>query len=232
MVEELADLLGGLVVRLVLGGHPHLGRLLDDLLADGVDAGVELRDGARALGSRLRLLGQLGIQLLKALHGAPAYGPCSRVPDGAHVVATARRATTVATAADAASWPLSSAEPGSPARSSAWASSSHVSTPKPIGVPVRTETSVMPTVAHATGSSNVPGTRTTSTCVTAASARPRRAPSRRPSMTMSCQLAATTATRSPVPSVLMVGAPSFMPSPCRAGRWGPGCHGPCARAWS
>src|SRR6478609_7267694 len=89
MVEELADLLGGLVVRLVLGGHPHLGGLLDDLLPDRVHAGVELRDGARTLGSGLRLLGQLGIQLLKALHGAPAYGPRPARLDGAH-----RRPTT------------------------------------------------------------------------------------------------------------------------------------------
>src|SRR6476620_10255554 len=147
MVEELADLLGGLVVRLVLGGHPHLGGLLDDLLPDRVHACIELRDGARTLGSRLRLLGQLGIQLLKTLHGAPAYGPWTTGPDGAHDVATERSATTVATAAVAASCPLSSAEPGSPARSSACASSSHVSTPKPTGVAVLTDTSVMPTVA-------------------------------------------------------------------------------------
>src|SRR3954467_10716472 len=117
MVEQLADLLGRLVVRLVLGGHPHLGCLLDDLLADRVDPGVELRDGARPRGSRLRLLGQLRIQLLKALHGAPAYGPHVVRPDGAHVLVGSRSATTVATAADAASWPLSSADPGSPARS-------------------------------------------------------------------------------------------------------------------
>jgi len=52
----------------------------------------------------------------------------------------------VATAAVAASWPLSSREPGSPARSSAWASSSHVRTPKPTGTPVLTATSVSPDV--------------------------------------------------------------------------------------
>src|SRR6476620_799557 len=168
MVEQLADLLGGLVVRLVLRGHPDLGRLLDDLLADRVDAGVELGNGARPVGPGRRLVGQLGIQLLKALHGRPAYVGVRPRPYGAHLVArsgpvprtppptatvtssgpvAARSATTVATAAVAASCPLSSAEPGSPARSSAWASSSQVSTPKPIGTRVRTVTSVMPTVA-------------------------------------------------------------------------------------
>src|SRR6478735_1035881 len=165
MVEQLADLLRGLGRRLVLGRHPHLGRLLHDLLADGVDAGVELRDRARAVGSGRGLLGQLGIQLLKALHGPAAYGGRRRGPCAAHVVArggvvplapragaggrppTPRSATTVATAAVAASWPLSSAEPARPARSRACASSSHVSTPKPIGTRVRAATSVMPTVA-------------------------------------------------------------------------------------
>ena len=49
----------------------------------------------------------------------------------------APRVTAVATAAMAASCPLSSLDPGSPARSSACASSSQVSTPKPMGIPVR-----------------------------------------------------------------------------------------------
>jgi hypothetical protein len=40
----------------VLGGHPDLGGLLDDLLADRVDPGVERRDGARAPGGRAAAL--------------------------------------------------------------------------------------------------------------------------------------------------------------------------------
>jgi len=58
-----------------------------------------------------------------------------------------RRTRTVATAAMAASWPLSSVEPGSPARSSACCSLSQVSTPNPMGMPVRTDASVRPVVA-------------------------------------------------------------------------------------
>src|SRR5665811_648274 len=54
--------------------------------------------------------------------------------------------------------------------------------------------------AAATGSSKEPGTRSTSTSVTPASASPRRAPARSPSITTSCQLAATTAIRRPLPS--------------------------------
>jgi hypothetical protein len=46
VVEQLADLLGRALGGLVLGGHPGLGGLLDDLLADGVDTGVEGGDGS------------------------------------------------------------------------------------------------------------------------------------------------------------------------------------------
>ena len=74
MVEQLADLLRRLDGRLVLGRHPHLGGLLDDLLADLVHTGVEGRDRARTLRAGHGLVGQLGVQLLKALHGATAYG--------------------------------------------------------------------------------------------------------------------------------------------------------------
>src|SRR5687767_13382399 len=69
VVEQLADLLGGAVGTLVLGRHPRLRRLLDQLLADRVHAGVELGDGARALGTCTRLVGELGEQLVEGLHG-------------------------------------------------------------------------------------------------------------------------------------------------------------------
>ena len=62
---------------------------------------------------------------------------------------TDRSAITVAMAAVAASNPLSSTEPGRPARAMACSSSSQVRTPKPIGVHVRTATSVSPWVAPA-----------------------------------------------------------------------------------
>src|SRR3954454_2603757 len=78
VVEQLADLLGGAGGRLVLRGHPRLSGLLDQLLADGVHAGVELRDGARAVGAALGLVGQLGPQLLERLHPGSLVLPCLR----------------------------------------------------------------------------------------------------------------------------------------------------------
>src|SRR4051794_31348702 len=73
VVEQLADLLGGALLALVLGGHPRLGGLLDELLADRVHAGVELGHGAGALGPALGPVGQLGPQLLERLHeGQPS----------------------------------------------------------------------------------------------------------------------------------------------------------------
>ena len=40
VVQQLAELLGGPLGPLVLGGHPGLGGLLDQLLADGMDARI------------------------------------------------------------------------------------------------------------------------------------------------------------------------------------------------
>jgi hypothetical protein len=74
VVEELGDLLGGAVLALVFGRHPDLRRFLDDLLADRVDAGIQGRDGARALGARPGLVGELGEQLIEGLHGNDVQG--------------------------------------------------------------------------------------------------------------------------------------------------------------
>ncbi len=49
VVQQLRDLHRGVLDGLVLRGHPDLGGLLDDLLADRVHAGVDGRDGAGAL---------------------------------------------------------------------------------------------------------------------------------------------------------------------------------------
>jgi hypothetical protein len=69
LVQQLGDLLGGALRTLVLGGHPRLGRLLDDLLADEVHPAVQRRHGGRA-GRALGRLGlQLGEQLFERLHG-------------------------------------------------------------------------------------------------------------------------------------------------------------------
>src|SRR5699024_11795943 len=69
VVEELRDLFGGPIVRLVFGGYPDLGGFLDDLLADGMDTGIELRDGPGPLCAGACRLGQLGEQLFEGLHG-------------------------------------------------------------------------------------------------------------------------------------------------------------------
>src|SRR5690625_5791337 len=68
VVEQLADLFGGLVEGLVLAGHPHFCGLLDDLLADMVHARVELADGARSVGTNPGLLGEFREQRLEILH--------------------------------------------------------------------------------------------------------------------------------------------------------------------
>src|SRR4051794_22608528 len=76
VVQELADLLGGAVAALVLGGHPGLRGLLDQLLPAGMDTGVELAHRAGALGTGPCPLAQLGPELVERLHGRPAYGVC------------------------------------------------------------------------------------------------------------------------------------------------------------
>src|SRR3954454_18977588 len=67
-VEELADLLGRAVGRLVLRRHPHLGGFLDHLLALLVDAGVQRDDRARTARTGALPLGKLGEQLVEGLH--------------------------------------------------------------------------------------------------------------------------------------------------------------------
>src|SRR3954470_18341343 len=59
VVEQLADLLRGPLGALVLGSHPGLSGLLDQLLADGVHARVELGNRAGARRAGLRLLVEL-----------------------------------------------------------------------------------------------------------------------------------------------------------------------------
>ena len=54
---------------LVLGGHPHLRGLLDDLLALGVQAGVESFDGGRSGRAFALALAEFGEQRVEGLHG-------------------------------------------------------------------------------------------------------------------------------------------------------------------
>lgn len=69
VIEKLGDLFGRLGVRLVLGSHPHLGGLFDDLLTNGVHAGIELRHRTRlgrpGLGYQLEFLEQIVERLHK-----------------------------------------------------------------------------------------------------------------------------------------------------------------------
>src|SRR5450759_4444174 len=73
VIQELADLLRRALLALVLSGHPHLGSLLDDLLADLMNPGVQRDNGARPRWARGSLAGQLGIQLLEGLHEGQGY---------------------------------------------------------------------------------------------------------------------------------------------------------------
>src|SRR6476469_1784001 len=100
VVEQLADLLRGAVRRLVLRGHPDLGRLLDDLLPDGVHARVEGRDGPRTLGARRGLLAELGVQLVEGLHDPQAYGGMRVAPDRRCPVSFMTRVRTVVMVSD------------------------------------------------------------------------------------------------------------------------------------
>src|SRR5262249_56627938 len=61
---------GGALVSVVLRGHPRLGRLLDDLLADRVHPAVEGRDGAGTGRARRGLTPQLLEEAVKRLHEA------------------------------------------------------------------------------------------------------------------------------------------------------------------
>src|SRR5690606_183475 len=89
VIEQLADLHGGVLIGLVLAGHPHLGGLFDDLLADLMDPAIEFADGARPLRSGTGLLSQLGEQCLEILHAdrirVPAGGPFRGPPAGRRV---------------------------------------------------------------------------------------------------------------------------------------------------
>lgn len=68
MVEQLGDLGHHLVVGLVFRRHPDLGGLFDDLLADEVNAGVELANSAGTVWALERFGAQLGEQLIESLH--------------------------------------------------------------------------------------------------------------------------------------------------------------------
>ena len=52
----------------MLGGHPHLGRLFDNLLADGMYAGVKLRNRKRALAPRRHSCLKFGKKRVEGFH--------------------------------------------------------------------------------------------------------------------------------------------------------------------
>src|SRR4029453_11119114 len=88
VVEQLRDLLRRLVVALVLCGHPDLGRLLDDLLADGVHAGVELAHGAGTLGTGAGFVAELDEEVVEGLH--PSSLPVPQCTECVCAVAASR----------------------------------------------------------------------------------------------------------------------------------------------
>ena len=70
VVQQLRDLLGCRFLALVLGGHPDLGGLLDDLLADGMDTLAHQFRGTGGGGIALGgLVLELGEELFEALGG-------------------------------------------------------------------------------------------------------------------------------------------------------------------
>src|SRR3954469_4281907 len=220
-IEELADLLGGPLEGLVLGRHPRLGGLLDHLLAGGVHAVADRGDGPRGGVAGGDLAGQLGEELVEGLHARPSAAGVMRKPVCRGGVRSPRSTRAVCSAAMVASQPLSSAEPGSPARSRACISSSVVRTPLPTGLPASRATRVSPEVtasqtyskcgvpprittpsattascrSHSawttTGSSTAPGTRTTVGSATPHSLAAATARSSRASVSSACHVVAT-----------------------------------------
>src|SRR5690606_34327503 len=79
VVQQLAELLRRTLGRLVLCGHPRLGGLLDELLADRMDAGIEGRDRTGTIGPCLRTLTELREQAIERLHPS---NPNGRVTNG------------------------------------------------------------------------------------------------------------------------------------------------------
>ena len=71
VIEQLRNLLGRGFTALELGCHPRFGCFFYELLADGMDPGVELLDGAGTLGAGNRLLGEFCEQGVESLHNAP-----------------------------------------------------------------------------------------------------------------------------------------------------------------
>src|SRR3954468_7874120 len=229
-VQQLADLLGGALGPLVLGGHPGLGGLLDDLLARGVHAVADRRDRPRRGVARGHLGRELGEQLVEGLHARlPSAGRIEK-PVGRAVPRRLRRVRAVARAATAASQPLSSTEPGSPARSRACSSVSQVRTLLPTGLPASRATRVRPAVTASqtyskcgvpprmttpsattascrsvsawatTGSSTAPGTRTTVGSGTPLATAAATARSSSAPVISACQVVAATPSVSPAAS--------------------------------
>ena len=71
-VRPDAELFGGAVRALMLCGHPCLGRLLDQLLADRVDSLVEKSHGPRTVGAAHLASLQLVEQVVEGLHVCPS----------------------------------------------------------------------------------------------------------------------------------------------------------------
>src|SRR3954462_8276365 len=170
-VEQLADLLRRPLPAFVLGRHPGLRGLLDHLLARGVHTVTDGADRARGEVVGRHLGGELGEQPVEGLHDKPPAGLTVK-PVERCGTRRSRSVSAVASAAIVASQPLSSAEPGSPARSRACSSVSQVRTPLPTGLPASSATRVSPAVtASQTYSKCGVPPRTTTPSATTASCR-------------------------------------------------------------
>src|SRR3954471_20893192 len=228
-VEQLADLLRRPLPALVLGRHPGLRGLLDHLLARGVHTVTDGADRARGEVVGRHLGGELGEQLVEGLHDKPPAGLTVK-PVERCGTRRSRSVSAVASAAIVASQPLSSAEPGSPARSRACSSVSQVRTPLPTGLPASSAPRVSPAVTASqtyskcgvpprittpsattascrsvsawatTGSSTAPGARTTVGCGTPLTFAASTARASRLSVISACQVVATMPRVSPAAS--------------------------------
>lgn len=68
VIEQLGDLFSGLVVGLILRGHPHFGSFFDDLLSDLVHARIQARDRTGTRRTFLSRPFEFGKQAVEGFH--------------------------------------------------------------------------------------------------------------------------------------------------------------------
>ena len=134
VVQQLGDLLGRSLRRLVLGRHPRLGRLLDDLLADGGPRMPTASTVPDAAGRDSTFAASSAHKASKVFRPAPAL----QLPHADRLSGEGRREPRLCGLVA-----LVLADPGAgPHRSIACCSASQVRRPKPTGTPVSVATEV------------------------------------------------------------------------------------------